>query len=510
MRIKDAVWKVKNLIVVQVLFYLIASVGIAFIPVCNKYLVDDFQRGAFKNVYSLIIGYIVCYGIYLLAGWISERFVWKTAIAFENVLKKACFEKLTQVSYRVYKRKKNEEYLSLLTNNITAIEQDYLQPVCSLIKTSAMILVYAVIISVYTSPIICLFLLGLSLIAVFSPKIYKNKLKKSGKEYVDATADYTKHISDLLAGIELVNSNTRKAFLNQNNAITDELSHKRYRLGKAKTNGNTISGSMICFIDIGIFILCVYLLKEGSITAGIAVAAITYGQSFADPMQELLYIFNMLNSSKDIVKNMEQLMEFEDDTVESVSGDADLNVCDKTVEFENKKLVFNGEFKRNEKYLLVGESGKGKSTLLNLISNRIDGIDFDLNPEQIFYLSQEQHIFSEDVFNNISIFGAYRDYKTYGIEGMPIFKNIKDKSDCSNLSGGEKQVVKFLRMLAQQKKILLIDEPFSALDNEVSKKLFHILTEIDATIIMVTHQSEFDEADKAKWDVVNIREICEG
>lgn len=264
------------------------------------------------------------------------------------------------------------------------------------------------------------------------------------------------YLKDLLAGIELVNGNTRKAFLNQNNAITDELSHKRYRLGKAKTNGNTISGSMICFIDIGIFILCVYLLKEGSITAGIAVATITYGQSFADPMQELLYIFNMLNSSKDIVKNMEQLMEFEDDTVESVSGDA------------------------------------------------------DLNPEQIFYLSQEQHIFSEDVFNNISIFGAYRDYKTYGIEEMPIFKNIKDKSDCSNLSGGEKQVVKFLRMLAQQKKILLIDEPFSALDNEVSKKLFHILTEIDATIIMVTHQSEFDEADKAKWDVVNIREICEG
>lgn len=119
---------------------------------------------------------------------------------------------------------------------------------------------------------------------------------------------YIQKISDLLDGFELVDNSSRSAYSQVNEKFTNFLSKKRLNLGIKKVNGNTISGAAICIIDILTFLLCGVLLINGDITAGTVLAAITYAQSFTEPIQEILYDLNSLNASKDIVNSLEKIL----------------------------------------------------------------------------------------------------------------------------------------------------------------------------------------------------------
>ena len=470
-----------------------------------------------KGFGGLIIVYLMSYLIFLIATWGSERLVWKCAITFENALKKKCFNSIFSRDFVSFSRNKNEEYLSTLTNNITSIEQDYLQPICALIKSALSVGVYVIVISVNTSPIICLFLIALSILATFIPKLYSTQLKKAGKEYVDGAAVYTKKVSDLLDGFALVDRRSRNAFVAENDIATDSLSQKRLYLGRKKVNGNTISGGTIYLIDIATFILCGVFLLRGHMTAGTVIAAITYAQSLTEPIQEILYDLNTLNASRDIVGELEEILVVKDDDEEYRFPTKSIATRDLRVAYPDKVLCYNADFSIGEKYVIVGESGSGKSTLLNAIMNRceyagdilIDDEKGRLDVGEVFYMNQNQHIFYADFPMNSTIFGTYRLADESILENVPLYDNVVYSADCSLLSGGEQQVVRICRMLSQEKRIILLDELFSAIDIENRRKIFHMLTDIQATIILVSHDIDFDKSDLAKWNIVRIEDICD-
>lgn len=512
------VYKVKWLILAQVVLWLVATVAISLIPACNKYLVDYVFLNSGKNFPALLLVYGTCSFVYLAAIWGSERFVWKTAIAFENALKKQCFDAVLQMKFGVFSKKKSEEYLSMLTNDISRVEQDYLQPICALVKSSVSVVVYAVVVSIYTSPLICTVLFALSILASFTPKIYKKRLRTAGKAFVNEAAVYTKKTSDLLKGFELADRVSRPFFSRENARNTDALSKKRHVMGKAKVNGNTISGTAVFLIDIAVFALCGIMMLNGHITAGTIFAAVTYAQSFTEPVQEILYDINMLNSTKDIIPSLEDLLSLLDGNQEHSlePAHASLTLNNTRVVFPDKVLCYNASFRLGKKYLITGESGSGKTTLLKALLGRIPSTD-DISPEEwtgvvsedeCFYLSQHQHVFSDDTFNNVTIFGAY-PYPDATTDAQILLKSKMQKSeDCTKLSGGEQQFLKLYRMLAQKKDILLLDEPFSSMDGGNAREAFHMISQIPATIILVSHNVTFDKADLAQWKIVRIEEVC--
>lgn len=515
MKVKKTILKVKWFIIAQVALSLIATAAMAIIPACNKYLVDYVYPNSGANLFPLVLAYIFSFTVFLVATWGSERFVWKSAIAFENALKKDCYAAISNIKFRDYSKKKSDEYLSLITNNITSIEQDYLQPVCALIKSIISVIVYSVIISIYTSPIICATLLILSVIAACTPKLYQKKLSKSGKEYVDGAAIYTKKTADLLDGAELIDKKSKEFFRKENAKNTDILSRKRHSLGKAKVNGNIISGAAICMIDTVVFVLCGILMLKGKITAGVIVAAITYAQSFTEPVEEILYDINMLNSSKEIVDSLEGMLcandndEINGNVFDSLKENR-INIHDVCVKYTDKKIHYNVEFELGKKYIITGESGHGKTTLLDAIMGRndVEGTVNVLSEEDCFYLSQHQHVFDDNAINNITLFGAYTQIDEKTSSNIPMFERIITEQDCSVLSGGEKQILKFCRILTQNKPILLLDEPFSALDNSNAARIFHFLSTMPETVILVSHSIEFDGNDLSKWEVKKIEDIC--
>lgn len=173
-----------------------------------------------------------------------------------------------------------------------------------------------------------------------------------------------------------------------------------------------------------------------------------------------------------------------------------------------EKVILNNYnycFEKGIIYFLCAGSGKGKTTLLNIISQNDKNyygnviydnkkVEFDENfcLEKISYIYQDFSLFEElSVIDNINIFD-------YNINDLQLYaKRLKINhilhQKVKYLSGGEKQRVNILRALLKNSEIILADEPTSSLNDSLSKEVYEILKEIkkDKIIIVVTHQMKF-------------------
>lgn len=161
---------------------------------------------------------------------------------------------------------------------------------------------------------------------------------------------------------------------------------------------------------------------------------------------------------------------------------------------------FSLDLKENEFVALVGPSGCGKSTILKILSNleeKSDGI-IEMDDLKIGYMLQEDSLFDwltikencllglkvQNILTNENEKNVLRLLETYGLKD---FIN----SYPSNLSGGMRQRVALIRTLAINPDILLLDEPFSALDYQsrlaVSDDVYNIIKNEKKSAIIVTH-----------------------
>lgn len=181
------------------------------------------------------------------------------------------------------------------------------------------------------------------------------------------------------------------------------------------------------------------------------------------------------------------------------------------------KTVLNNlsyDFRSNEMYAIVGESGNGKTTLLNilgLIDNSFEGeIKFDgqriinkkdysfLRAKKIGYIFQSYYLIdSLSVKENIVLPLKYsrnefeEEYFNKIINQLNISSILEDR--VNYLSGGEKQRVAIARALINKPKLIICDEPTGNLDPKNTEKVIEILSSFkgdDKTIIMVTHSNE--------------------
>ncbi|MBZ4683940.1 MAG: molybdate transport system ATP-binding protein [Fusobacteriaceae bacterium] len=193
----------------------------------------------------------------------------------------------------------------------------------------------------------------------------------------------------------------------------------------------------------------------------------------------------------------------------------------------NKKININFKI-NNEIVVLKGKSGAGKTTILNCISGfdipekgyiKINnekifcsdkGINHPVRNREIGYIFQNYGLFPHMKVKENIYFGL-KNKKTknfyYAEELINKFgiTHLKEKYP-SEISGGEKQRVAIIRTLVTKPKVLLMDEPFSALDEDTKEKAFFILNEYrkenSLDIVLVTHNN--DEIEKFSDKIINI------
>lgn len=195
--------------------------------------------------------------------------------------------------------------------------------------------------------------------------------------------------------------------------------------------------------------------------------------------------------------------------------------------YENSPMHFVLQVEQGERLAIIGESGAGKSTLLNLIAgfetpasgqillNDCDHTQTQPAERPVSMLFQDNNLFPHlTVAQNIGL--ALVPSLSLNATQQPQVREIAEKMGIESLlsrradqlSGGQKQRVALARTLLRDKPILLLDEPFSALDpirrHELQQFILDICIERNLTLLMVTHQLE--ETKNLFTRVVEIRE----
>ena len=182
-------------------------------------------------------------------------------------------------------------------------------------------------------------------------------------------------------------------------------------------------------------------------------------------------------------------------------------------------------FEKGKKYAIIGSNGSGKSTLLKLIMQYykpasgeilLDGKPIsELDTSVcISYVDQNEYIFQAGLEDNVTVYGSYPSIRKQILDRYWIRKQDNaGESDCQKMSGGEKQIIAFLRVVARDASIIIMDEPFSAMDAENTEKIQDYLLRSKEmsgkTVILITHDISAETL--AKYDcIVRVNEFhCE-
>ena len=469
---------------------------------------------------ALLVG---CGADFLLLRTVKFNFMKKAVEGYRN----RAFADITARSIGTFGKDNSSNYISALTNDVTSIENNYLLVQFDLLEL-ILTAVLALGLMIYYSWFMTLVVIGLCILPIAVSMVFGSKVAKQEQEISDRNAGFMAMVKDLLSGFGVV-----KSFQAQTEATTlygeknHELEQIKYKRRKTTQLIQIISMMAGFLVQMGVFIFGAYLAIEGQITAGVVVAFVQMMNYILSPINQLPVL---LANRKAAIGLMEKLAACCEENKEKEGQETVDNVAE-GIRFEHVNFSYEEEkpvlkdvsvnFEAGKSYAIVGGSGSGKSTMLNLIMGSYPEYEGSVtmgdkelkqvNTDSIFDLvsviQQNVFIFDDTIRRNICMFKEFPDELVESAAVRAGLKNlIREKGwdyDCgeggSHLSGGEKQRIAIARSLLRKSQVLLADEATSALDAETADSVTNAILDIEGlTRLVVTHKLE--EKTLARFD----------
>ena len=358
-------------------------------------------------------------------------------------------------------------------------------------------------------------------------KRYSSKLKHMGKNRQEISGELNSKLQETLSGIRVI-----KAFTTENyeKSKFKNLSSKlrfftRKAIGyEAKANSIAESLNYIMFALLLFFGGYRVIRSGGTFTPGDFMTVLAGMGAMYTPAKRALRLYNGINTNSAAVDRIFEILDIESEIIDSENA-TQFKEFNSTIEFknvdfeyeENKNVItnFNLLVKKGEKIALVGNSGGGKSTIVNLLPRfydvsrgtiEIDGVDiknYKLKSlrKKIGIVPQDTFLFSGTIEENIK----YGNRTATTEEVMDAAKQANAHvfiEKLSNgylteigergvkLSGGQKQRIAIARAILENPEILILDEATSALDNESEKLVQDALEKLmkDKTSFVIAHR----------------------
>ncbi len=495
--------KLKYIIVFQVFTALLSIIGIAAMPYITKMLFDyDFSKG-WKGAALIVALYFAAISVGMFFEYCSQRSVWKFRQSFNCLVKQDLFDALLQKKYVDFKKHDTADYISFFQNDIDVFRQ-YLESCIAIFQTTLQLFVYGFFLFKLDYSLAIIIILS-SFLSLIVPKLTGKQLSLRKSEHLCAMAGYTDTIQDLLSGFSLVSRETQEAISKRHKESIEQTEKAEYQFGKCRTLTNVVTGGSMYFIQWAVFAMLGYLLLQRQITVGTAGAALGYIQDFCYPVSYILKDINNVNASR---AGKDKILKLLAKDEQKAQGEC-IESFDKDIQFKNVSVQlgdfrfsnFSHTFQKGKKYAIIGHSGTGKSTILNLLMQHIlpdegticidnSSISGKDTGKIIAFVKQFEHIFKASFEENATLFYSYplsRMNRVLSYLDNEKLKSLTSEKNAQKLSGGENQMMQLLRAITADKPIILLDEPFSAVDAKNTNELCDKLLSLDKTILFVTH-----------------------
>lgn len=474
-------------------------------------------------------------GLYI----ISNFFTYITQYIMADVAQKTVYDlrekvkdKLTRLPLSYYDARKHGEILSRVTNDVDTISTTLQQSLTQLI-TSVVMIIGVIIMMLTISPV-------MTLIALFtlpaSAIVTQAIAKRSQKHFMTQSrtlGELNGHIEEMYTGHKIV-----KAFGREESSVGkfDEINTRLYEAG---AKANFISGiimPVLSFVNnIGYVLICVVgglFVTKDRMNIGDVQAFISYMRQFTQPIVQTANIANILQSTIASAERVFEVLDEEEEVPEK-TGAAALASPEGTVRFEHVNFGYkadaplihdmNIEVHPGQTVAIVGPTGAGKTTLVNLLMRfyevgdgriTIDGMDVkDMKRGDLRSLFgmvlQDTWLFNGTIRDNIAygrkgateeeiVDAAKAAHADRFIRTLPEGYNTVLNEEASNISQGQRQLLTIARAILADPSILILDEATSSVDTRTEvyiQKAMHKLMQGRTSFVIAHRLSTIRDAD---------------
>lgn len=456
----------------------------------------------------------------------------------DKLIRKDIATELSRSNYATFHKQTVSTYSSWLTNDITTINNfgitDFLMIVRQVFE-----IIFGMLTLAYFNFSLVITVVVLTIIMGIVPNLFSKILSKKSLEYTHANERLVNTINDILNGFNtLFLANLPQTIVKKINKSSDDVKNHTVQYAKAAGVTQAITNGLAFISQVIILGQTGWLILHNLTPVGTISGAQFFASTIFAELSGISFNWQEFKSVKPIMQKFKS--GFDKKPNNQIVKNLELgNIKFSNISYKyskNDKPLFqnlNLNFQLNNKYILIGDSAAGKSTLLNLIAGllrnysgdiKIDNISYsaisDNNlHEKISYLQQDPYIFSASLKWNLTLGKKIPDAKVNSVihecgledmisklpNGLETVLNDQGKQ----LSGGQKQRISFAREILRDTPIYLLDEATSALDKSASVKLEKaILSKKNKTVIMVTHHLR-EEIKQLANKVINLNEVKE-
>lgn len=448
-----------------------------------------------ERILLLLVGLYIISALFSFAmSYIMSSVSQKTVYAMRNDVK----EKLDKLPLKYFDARTHGEILSRVTNDMDNIANTLQQSMTQLI-TSVVSIVGIVVMMLTISPLMTLIALVLLPINGFITAMIAKNSQKFFSQQQRHLGDMNGHVEEMYTGHKIV-----KAFGYEEKSIArfEEINQKLYTVGwKAQFMSGIIFPALNFVNNVGYVAICVVgglLVAKNKIDIGDIQAFIQYIRSFTQPIVQTANIANIIQSTVASAERVFEVLD-EEEEIPDKAGAPVIDAPKGNVSFEHVKFGYkddeilmedmNIEVKEGQTIAIVGPTGAGKTTLVNLLMRfyeiqggriTVDGVDIrELKRGDLRTLFgmvlQDTWLFNGTIKDNIAygkqgvseidiINAAKAAHAHHFIKTLPEGYNTILNEEASNISQGQKQLLTIARAILADPAILILDEATSNVD----------------------------------------------
>ncbi len=410
--------------------------------------------------------------------------------------------------------------ISRITNDINRIQSAVSTQIAELIRESLTILALIGVV-IYQSPTLAFYGLVVLPIAIYPLSVLAKKMKKLSFKSQEKIADITTHLSEIFNNIEIIKANST-----QNIETVKFAEHNKnyFNINMKSVRTNELTSPLM--ETLGALAVAVVIIVggreviEGNLSVGAFFSFMTALFMLYTPIKRIASLYNSMQDATAANHRINEILTL---THSIKNGTKILSENINEIKFENIELHYGNKqalkninltAKRGQKIALIGDSGGGKSSLVNLIIrfydpsngkisiNDIDIRDFDLESlrNNISIVTQRIYIFNDTIANNVAYGNIYDENKVkeaLKLAHADIFVSKMENGIHTmldefgtNLSGGQRQRIAIARALYKNPQIIIFDEATSALDNESESIITDVVNEISENkiVFVIAHR----------------------